>query len=79
MRNDLTSLIAHHVRRMVGALGSHEKGNIHPLIMSEVERILLETALTQTENNYVKAARILGIGRARLYRLVKKLELEGRK
>lgn len=76
MRMDLDSLISHHVKKMVGALGPHEKGNIHPLIMSEVERILVSAALEETNNNYVKAARILGIGRSRLYRLIKKLGLE---
>lgn len=75
MRNDLSSLISHHVKKMVNALGTHEKGNIHPLIMSEVERILLTVALQETQNNYVKTARVLGIGRARLYRLIKKMNL----
>lgn len=53
MRMDLDSLISHHVKKMVGALGPHEKGNIHPLIMSEVERILVSAALEETDRKSV--------------------------
>ena len=64
----LHELLEKNVKLMISTVGIHEKGNIHGLIMQEVERSLILLTLEQTQNNYFKAARVLGISRSTLYR-----------
>ena len=58
------------IQRMIHGVGNEEKGNIHPLIMQEVEKYLIKVVLEETRHNYVRAARVLGIGRSTLYRKI---------
>lgn len=64
---------------MVESLGRHERGNIYPLIMEEIERYVILSVLKETNNNHLRAARALGIGRSTLYRRIKKLGIEEEK
>ena len=70
----LHEMLEKHVKAMVLSIGDYEKGNIYSLIMQEVERSLIILTFEQTKNNYLKSARILGISRSTLYRM---LELFG--
>lgn len=38
-------------------------GNLHKLLLTEVEKILFKFILIKTDNNYSKASKILGINR----------------
>ena len=76
MSLSLYDVLARNVKKMVSSLGQHEKGNIYPLIMHEVERSLIELALEETNNNYLRAAKVLGISRSTLYRRIKSLEIK---
>ena len=58
------------IKKMVGSLGRHEKGNIHPLIMNEIEKYLIIVVLEETNNNYLRASTVLGISRSTLYRKI---------
>lgn len=67
------------IKKMVNSLGQHEKGNIHPLIMNEIERYVISLVLEETNYNFLKTTRALGIGRSTLYRRVKALGISTKK
>jgi Fis family transcriptional regulator len=55
-------------------LSDHDAVNLHAMVMSEVEKPLLETALAHSGHNQTKAAKVLGLSRSTLR---KKLEHYG--
>ena len=55
-------------------LGTHEVSGLHALVLSEVERPLIQTVLERCGHNQSKAAQILGLSRSTLR---KKLNLYG--
>jgi len=76
MSLSLYDLLRREVKRMVSGFGRHAQGNIHPLIMQEVEKCIIEAVLEETNFNLVMAAKILGIGRSTLYRKIKSLNIQ---
>lgn len=79
MSISIYDLLGREIKKMVGSLGRNEKGNIHPLIMDEIERYLIMVVLEETKHNYLQAARALGIGRSTLYRRIKILGIPKKK
>ena len=73
MSISLYDFLNHEIKKMVRSLGRHERGNIYPLIMSEIERYVIMLVLEETKNNYLQASRVLGISRSTLYRRIKML------
>jgi len=55
-------------------LSDHDAFNLHALVISEVEKPLLEVALAHSGHNQTKTAKVLGLSRSTLR---KKLELYG--
>lgn len=55
-------------------LSDHDAVNLHALVISEVEKPLLEAALAHSGHNQTKAAKVLGLSRSTLR---KKLEHYG--
>ena len=76
MMSSLYDILKEDVQKMVQGLTEHEKGNIYPLIMQEVERYLIGLVLEETSNNYFRAAKALGISRSTLYRKIEVLGVE---
>ena len=76
MAHSLYELLDQEVGRMIAGIGGAGKGNIYPLIIGEIERSLIVIALEKTNNNYVRAAQLLGISRSTLYRKITLLGLE---
>jgi DNA-binding protein Fis len=72
----LYELLKRDVKRMILGIGYNNKGNIHPLIMDEIEKYIIKIVLEETKYNYLASSKILGIGRSTLYRKLKKFELE---
>lgn len=72
----LFELLHSHISKMVGSIGPHDTGNIHPLVMEEIERYIIQIVLEQTKYNLFATARILGIARTTLYRKIKKLAID---
>jgi len=76
--NDSEHTLSDHVRHCVedyfANLNGHESSGLYQLVLSEVEKPLLETALKHSEFNQSKAAKVLGLSRSTLR---KKLELYG--
>lgn len=77
--SSLHDILKKNVKQMVAAIGTNQKGNIHPLIMQEVERYLISVVLEETNHNYFVAAKILGISRSTLYRKIELLGFQNKK
>ena len=77
--SSLHDILKKNVKQMVSAIGTNQKGNIHPLIMQEVESSLISVVLDETKHNYFVAAKILGISRSTLYRKLELLGLQNKK
>jgi transcriptional regulator with PAS, ATPase and Fis domain len=73
----LYDLLDREIKRMVSGFTLHSKGNIHPLIMNEIEKYIIEIVLRETNFNYVLTAKMLGIGRSTLYRRIQALGIAG--
>lgn len=69
----LYELLNREIKRMATGIGTHNKGNIHPLIMNEIEKYIIEIVLEETKYNYLAASKMLGIGRSTLYRKIEVL------
>ncbi len=72
----LYELLNHEIKRMITGIGRHGKGNVHPLIMQEIEKYIIDIVLRETNYNYLLASKMLGIGRTTLYRKIKALGIE---
>jgi Fis family transcriptional regulator len=70
--------LSNHVRSCVedyfAHLNGHESTGLYQLVLTEVEKPLLETALKHADFNQSKAAKVLGLSRSTLR---KKLEQYG--
>jgi len=76
---DLYNLLECEIKKMVLAFDHHSKGNIHPLIMQEIEKYILKIVLQETNYNYLRSSKLLGIGRNTLYRKIESLQIESPK
>ena len=76
MAVSLYDFLRREINKMVSSLGRHERGNIHPLVMNEIERYVITLVLEKTKNNYLRASRALGISRSTLYRRIEVLGIE---
>ncbi len=75
MSLSLHDFLKKEVTKMICSMSRGEKGNIHPLIMNEIEKNIIKLVLEETRGNYLQAARVLGISRSTLYRRVLALGL----
>lgn len=67
----LSDHVRHCVEKYFAQLNGHESSGLYDLVLAEVEKPLLETALKYADFNQSKAAKLLGISRSTLR---KKLE-----
>ena len=76
--NGSDTTLSDHVRQSVEGyfvqLNGHESSGLYNLVLAEVEKPLLETALKHADFNQSKAAKVLGLSRSTLR---KKLEQYG--
>jgi DNA-binding protein Fis len=77
-KQPMTDFFKSTVRRMVRSIGQFESGNIYPLLISQVEKSLIEIVLEEQSYNYFHTARVLGIGRSTLYRKMEMLQIDPR-
>ena len=64
------------VKQYVVAMKSHENGRLHDLILSGVEKPLVEMVLKETAGNQSQAANVLGINRNTLRKKIKEYDLQ---
>lgn len=70
----LSEHVRHCVENYFAHLNGHDSSDLYQLVLTEVEKPLLETALKHSDFNQSKAAKILGLSRSTLR---KKLEHYG--
>lgn len=71
----LFDFIKKDIKKMIIGIGANQQGNIHPLVMDEVERSIITLVLQETNYNLFQTAKLLGIGRSTLYRKIKSLKI----
>jgi len=57
-------------------MDGHDPSDLYELVLSQVEKPVLEVVLKQTQGNITRSAEILGINRATLRKKLKKYALE---
>lgn len=62
----LCELVRESIERYFADLNGEEPVNLHDLVISQVERPLLEIVLRETRGNISRAAQLLGMNRATL-------------
>jgi Fis family transcriptional regulator len=70
----LSAYVKQSVEIYFSQLSDHDAVDLHALVISEVEKPLLEAALAHSGHNQTKTAKVLGLSRSTLR---KKLELYG--
>lgn len=73
-RKPLSSCVRISLEHYFRDLAGDSPGNLYEMVMSEVEKPLLESVMTFTRGNQTRAAEVLGINRSTLR---KKLEQYG--
>ena len=68
MRAPLRDCVRESVERYFETLDGYECGGLFDMVLSQVEKPLLEVTLEQTNGNQAKAARMLGLNRGTLHR-----------
>ena len=64
------------VKKYIVAMSKQENGRLYNLIISGVEKPLLEMVLKETAGNQTQAANVLGINRTTLRKKIKEYNLQ---
>ena len=57
-------------------MDGHDPSDLYELVLTQIEKPMLEVVLKQTQDNITRSAEILGINRATLRKKLKKYALE---
>ncbi len=57
-------------------LDGHDAADLYELVLTQVEKPMLEVVMQQTRGNITKASQVLGLNRATLRKKLKKYSLE---
>jgi DNA-binding protein Fis len=71
----LETYLAHKVEDFVKGMRNGSGRNLHPMLMSAVERPLIALALQETKGNQIQAAELLGLNRNTLRRKIQNLRI----
>ncbi|MCB1749022.1 MAG: Fis family transcriptional regulator [Gammaproteobacteria bacterium] len=72
----LCELVRDSLERYFADLNGEDPVNLHELVISQVERPLLEVVLRETRGNISRAAQLLGMNRATLRARLNKYQLK---
>ena len=75
-KDPLCQCVQRSVRRYFKDMNGEEPSNLYQMVISEIEKPLLEVVMQQTESNQTRASRILGINRNTLRKKLKQHDLE---
>jgi Fis family transcriptional regulator len=71
----LSQCVRKALRYYLQHLGGYEVNDLHQMVIREVERPLVETALEYTQGNQTQAARLLGLSRSTLRKKMSQHEI----
>jgi len=63
------------LQKYLADMGEHSAGNLYELLLSEVEKPLLETVLAHVQGNQTRAAEMLGINRGTLRKKMQQYDI----
>ncbi len=75
-KDPLRVCVRHSLDIYFQSMGGHEPKELYELVLSEVERPLLEVVMEHSRGNITKAAEMLGINRGTLRKKLKKYDLD---
>ena len=75
-KQPLCQQVTHALESYFAQLDGQEVVNLHALVISEVEKPLLEAVLNHTKSNQSKAAKMLGLSRGTLRKKLAGYELD---
>jgi Fis family transcriptional regulator len=74
--NCLSDNVKAAVERYFKDMDGHEPSNLHELVMSQVEKPLIECVIDNSRGNLSRAAQLLGLNRGTLRNRMQKYDLE---
>ena len=74
-KNFLENWLHKTVKEYIVAMKGHENGQLYDLILSGVEKPLVEMVLKETSGNQTQTASVLGINRSTLRKKIKEYNL----
>ena len=74
-KNFLSDWLQKTIKKYITVMGGTGRGHLHDLVITGVERPLLEMVLKETNGNQTQAANILGINRNTLRKKIQEYNL----
>lgn len=75
-KDPLCQCVRRSLKRYFRDMNGEEPTNVYQMVISEIEKPLLEIVMQQTESNQTRASNILGINRNTLRKKLKQHNLE---
>jgi len=74
----IEGFIAAKIEHFFERLGTHDAQGLYDIVLAQVERPLIEKALSWAKGNQLKAARVLGVNRNTLRVKMKQLKIQNK-
>lgn len=75
-KDPLCKCVQTSLRRYFKDMNGEEPTNVYQMVISEIEKPLLEIVMEQAESNQTRAAKVLGINRNTLRKKLRQYQLE---
>jgi len=75
-KDPLCHCVRRSLKRYFKDMNGEEPNNLYQMVISEIEKPLLEVVMEQSESNQTRAAKFLGINRNTLRKKLKQYNLE---
>lgn len=72
----LSNCIRTTLKKYFKDLDGHAAGNLYDMVLSEMEKPMLEVVMQETDHNLTKAAEILGLNRGTLRKKLQKYDIQ---
>ncbi len=75
-KDPLCQCVRRSLKRYFKDMNGEEPANLYQMVMTEIEKPLLEIVMEHSESNQTRASRVLGINRNTLRKKLKQYDLE---
>jgi len=75
-KDPLCQCVRRSLKRYFNDMNGEEPTNLYQMVITEIEKPLLEVVMEQSESNQTRASRLLGINRNTLRKKLKQHDLE---